>query len=124
MLANFRHLVKKHHSEISLLIGIILIALISFATGRLTAQSTEQASIIIQGPTASLEQSLTAETEEENEKEVEGEFVGSSNSNKYHWPECPWAKKIAPQNQIWFSSEKEAQAAGYIRCGYFEKYAP
>ncbi len=46
-----------------------------------------------------------------------GQFVGSLESDKYHYPSCRWAKKILPQNEIWFSSSQEARAAGYVPCG-------
>ncbi len=121
MLSNFKQLVKKRESDVILTIGIILVALISFGAGRLTAPQTNKEPIVIQSPAASIEQSLTVGKETAKQGE-QGKFVGSVNSNKYHWPNCPWAKKIAPQNQIWFSSEEEARAAGYVRCGNFEKY--
>ncbi|PIV10035.1 MAG: hypothetical protein COS49_02725 [Candidatus Portnoybacteria bacterium CG03_land_8_20_14_0_80_41_10] len=138
MLTNFKNFVnpsakgfwfriKEHQSDIILTIGITLIALVSFGAGRLTSPQTNQEPIIIQGPTASIEQSLETSQPVEKigqEKTEQGKFVGSVNSNKYHWPECSSAKKIAPQNQIWFSSEAEARAAGYTRCSYFDKYTP
>ena len=43
-------------------------------------------------------------------------FVGSKNSNKYHYTECRSAKRIDSQNKIIFNSVKEAQSAGYIPC--------
>ena len=46
-----------------------------------------------------------------------GKFVGSTKSDKYHYPSCRWAKKILPQNEIWFASSEEARAAGYVPCG-------
>jgi len=45
-----------------------------------------------------------------------GEFWGSKNSNKYHYPDCRWAQKIKPENLIKFKSPEEAQKAGYIPC--------
>lgn len=45
-----------------------------------------------------------------------GEFWGSKNSNKYHYPDCRWAQKIKPSNLIKFNSPEEAQKAGYIPC--------
>jgi len=45
-----------------------------------------------------------------------GPFVGSSKSNKYHYPSCQWAKKINPANEIWFSSSEDARAHGYVPC--------
>jgi len=122
MLSHFKNFVKERESDITLTIGIILIALISFGTGRLTTPQINKEPIIIEGPTASIEQSLSEKINKETTEQ--GKFVGSINSNKYHWPDCPWAKKIASQNQIWFSSEVEAQSTGHVRCNGFEKYAP
>jgi hypothetical protein len=42
-----------------------------------------------------------------------GQFVGSVNSDKYHHLDCPTWKRIKPENQIWFDSQQEAEAAGY-----------
>ena len=44
-------------------------------------------------------------------------FVGSVKSNKYHYPSCQWAKKISPQNEIWFTGSADARAHGYVPCG-------
>lgn len=46
-----------------------------------------------------------------------GSYLGSSESDKYHDYECRAAKKILPENEVWFYSEEVAQAAGYSRCG-------
>jgi len=43
-------------------------------------------------------------------------FVGSRNSNKYHYTWCRWALKIKPENLVVFNSPEEAIAAGYIPC--------
>jgi hypothetical protein len=43
-------------------------------------------------------------------------FVGSKTSNKYHFPECKWAKTIRPSHLIIFKSLKDAQDRGYIPC--------
>ncbi len=46
-----------------------------------------------------------------------GVYVGSIKSDKYHYPSCTYAHKILAENQIWFASEAEALAAGYVPCG-------
>lgn len=46
-----------------------------------------------------------------------GPFVGSSKSDKYHYPSCSAAKKIKPANLITFSSSEDARAQGYSPCG-------
>ena len=46
-----------------------------------------------------------------------GPFVGSSKSNKYHYPSCSAAKKIKSTNLVTFSSSQDARAQGYVPCG-------
>ena len=46
-----------------------------------------------------------------------GKFVASADSDKFHWPDCQWAKKILSENEIWFDSADDAIAAGYGACG-------
>lgn len=59
-------------------------------------------------------------TSEEEQKSplagMQGKYVGSVNSNKYHSPGCKWAQQIQPENQIWFKTRQEAEAAGYVPC--------
>lgn len=43
-------------------------------------------------------------------------FVGSSKSDKYHYPSCEWAQKIKPSNLVCFSSSEDARAHGYVPC--------
>ncbi|HPS91300.1 MAG TPA: hypothetical protein PKV33_04005 [Methanothrix sp.] len=40
------------------------------------------------------------------DKVSDKKYVGSTKSNKYHYPECRWAKKISPDNEIWFSDRE------------------
>ena len=43
-------------------------------------------------------------------------YVGSKQSNKYHLPDCKWAKKISPKNLVKFKTVAEAKKAGYVPC--------
>lgn len=43
-------------------------------------------------------------------------YVGSKNSNKYHYPTCRAAQKIKPGNLVTFRSAQEAKGAGYVPC--------
>jgi len=45
-----------------------------------------------------------------------GKFVGSKNSDKYHYPDCSYAKKIKPENLVEFSSVQEAMERSYVPC--------
>lgn len=55
--------------------------------------------------------------EQPQEPMAEGQYVGSSESDKYHYPSCRYAEKISAENRVWFKDEAAAQAAGYIPCG-------
>lgn len=44
-------------------------------------------------------------------------YVGSVNSDKFHYPSCSQAKRIKEGNKITFSSREEAINAGYSPCG-------
>jgi micrococcal nuclease len=48
---------------------------------------------------------------------TKGVYVGSIKSDKYHYPTCSHAKKILPENEIWFKTVKEAKDAKYVPCG-------
>ena len=120
MLSDFKKFVNDNESDIILTIGIVLISLVIFGSILLINSSKQKNPIIIQNPSASIIEAVI-NSDESNKQEM---FVGSSNSNKYHWPNCSFAKRISEENQIWFSSEKEAQDTGYIRCGSFEKNSP
>ncbi len=56
------------------------------------------------------------EPEFEGGTDYEGYYVGSTTSNKYHRPDCSYAKKIKPENRIIFSDVWEARGAGYSPC--------
>lgn len=43
-------------------------------------------------------------------------YVGSINSDKYHYPDCRWAENIKPENEIWFSSTEDAEEQRYVPC--------
>jgi len=45
-----------------------------------------------------------------------GEYVGSINSDVYHYPDCRYAQRIKPENEIWFTSVADAKAHGYRAC--------
>lgn len=123
---------KKSQADVAIVAGFILVALIAFGAGRLSAPEIVRNPVVIEesGSAANLygavSQSVGGATREGGQV-LDGEkglFVGSKNSNKYHWPWCAPAKNIKPENQIWFQSETEAQAAGYSPGACVAKEAP
>ena len=68
------------------------------------------------GESIDLVQIDTDQTQEVTAQASEKVFVGSIESNKDHYPDCRWAKKILPEHEIWFSSTQDAQNHGYVAC--------
>ncbi len=50
------------------------------------------------------------------EVNCQGQYVGSKNSDKYHYPSCYWAGKINPVNEVWFVNAQDAVNHNYIPC--------
>jgi methylphosphotriester-DNA--protein-cysteine methyltransferase len=50
------------------------------------------------------------------EVRAQGQFVGSVNSDVYHYPSCTYAQRIKPENKIWFADAADAQSHGYRPC--------
>ena len=46
-----------------------------------------------------------------------GAIVGNKRTKVYHRPDCPGATKVSQQNLVRFTSEAEAQTAGYRLAG-------
>lgn len=123
-LSQFRDWVKKNQGDIALVIGFMLVAVIAFGAGRLSAPPIVKNPIIVEnsagsgnstnlyGSAGSAVSSNSAETKNAGQTNAKGMFVGSKNSNLYHWPWCAPAKNIKPENEVWFQSEVEARAAG------------
>ncbi|MFH1392323.1 MAG: Ada metal-binding domain-containing protein [bacterium] len=108
----YKELFIKNQDKIVLCVGVILIALIAFGLGRLSYNIGSKSA-----PIEIIDNNIfRAEIGETISEQKEGIFVGSKNSNKYHLPDCTWAKKIKKENEIWFKSEKEAQEKGYQPC--------
>lgn len=47
---------------------------------------------------------------------VQGQFVASSEGDKFHRPECRWAQNIKPENSIFLENKVIAIERGYSPC--------
>jgi len=120
MLSHLKNYFKSNQSDLFIIAVIVLVALICFGIGRLTAPKTEP--IQIKGLEQASVEDLSGEQSsfvptDVGTTEDKGAVVGSKNSDKYHLPDCPGAKQISEQNKIWFASIEEAEKAGYKPAG-------
>jgi len=132
--------IKKYQADIAIVAGFILVAAIAFGAGRLSAPQIVRNPIMLDEPNSSSNVNLYANVSQplaggvgdpvESPSAITGQgtqkgiFVGSKNSNKYHWPWCAPAKNIKPENQVWFQTESQAQAAGYSPSSCIQSQAP
>jgi len=118
MLAN---IIKKYNSKIEpykndifTAVVIILIAIVGFGLGRLSAIYEQKTPINIEylgGP----QENKASATHLSRQDETSGEklYVASKNSDKYHFEWCSGAQRIKEENKIWFSSKEEAESKGF-----------
>jgi hypothetical protein len=88
-------------------------------SGDLESEEEDQRSGSSSGDDLEAEEEVTTEEEVETDYEDEavgGYYVGSTTSNKYHRPDCSYAKKIKEENRVYFSDAWEAREAGYLPC--------
>lgn len=82
----------------------------------------EQALVAVRDEGVALRQSKTSPTpaiagavvvNSTNEPVADKLFVASAKSTKYHHRDCSTWKQIKEENRVWFSTQAEAEAAGY-----------
>lgn len=130
MLARLQNLFKQvgaflKRQDVFVISLIIVVGVTSFGLGRLSLQDetiTPSAVITEAFDTTDTENTVSgsATTEEGSstiDPSTEKAFVGSKNSDKYHFPWCPGALRIKEENKVWFSSREEAEALGYTPAG-------
>jgi len=104
---NNNGLARRGGGELYLTAVIVLVAVISFGLGRLSKIREEKTPITIENVKEN------AETSESNFPSSSKIFVASRNGKKYYYAWCESANVIKEQNRVWFSTQAEAEKAGY-----------
>lgn len=126
MLSKFIHLVKRFQHELFLGSCVVLIAIISYNLGQIN--SLKKTPITVQGGSKWKVDSSKQKAEifnavnniprsTFNSPKKDTRVVVSKNSDRYHYSWCSGAKRIKPENQVWFNSAKEAESKGYVLAG-------
>ncbi len=117
MLSKFFQLIKSYQSDIVLTVVVILISVISFNLGKISALNGQKAQIKITGGENA---GQPGDTRGALAPAVRDQTVVASKNSKgklYHFTWCPGASMIAEKNKITFTSEAAAIAAGYTLAG-------
>ncbi len=128
-LINLIKLIKSYQYHLFLAVCIGFISFISYNLGKIDAlektpikigDSGIKSQIQSEKFKADIYQATRQKTSDQvSVNKLDTRVVASkaSSSKKYHYTWCNTWKKIKPENQIWFSSDKEAEAAGYTLAG-------
>lgn len=124
----FRILIAKREIISSVLVGLVLF-IAGWHLGRTTSPWYAAHPIVFEDNTieelVELKEQGVAQRQPDPQKKEEsqqvagatdqgrGLFVGSINSDKFHHLNCSTWKRIKEENQVWFASREEAEAAGY-----------
>lgn len=98
---------------------VLLLCGLSFGLGRLSVLSGKNSPIEVKryetaaSVFGSMSSGQTAGESEPRGGAGDALYVGSANSDKYHFPWCPGAKRIKEENKVTFASKAEARNAGY-----------
>jgi len=126
MFKKVSNLIKSSQYHIFLAVCIGLISFISFNLGKVV--SNEKGSLKI-----TQDANIYKAVQTENNPSTSSEPLApkatpkpldlrvvvskASDSRKYHYSWCGTWKRIKPENQLWFNSDKEAEVAGYTLAG-------
>jgi len=108
MLLRVKEFIKAYEADIVLVIGILLVSVISFGLGRLSARRVEHVPIQVEEASG-----LTKVCQPQPQSSKLSPLVASKNGTKYYFPWCSGVKLIKEANKISFGSEDEAKEAGY-----------
>ena len=121
---NNNGLARRGGGELYLAAVIVLVAVISFGLGRLSKIREEKTPITIE--TASSMSDIDEKTNgagimlQHNSSTISSAtsssskiFVASRNGKKHYYAWCESANVIKEQNRVWFSTQAEAEKAGY-----------
>ena len=109
MLVKIKTWLAANKTDLFLICIIVLVALISFAFGRISALREQKFPIQLQ--TANLASPEIAKKDQAIH-EGDNRIVGSKSGTVYHLENCSGAKRIKEENKIYFSSAEEAEKAG------------
>lgn len=130
LLQKVKIFLKENKQDLLLAAVVFLVGVGSFGLGRLSAIWPTKEPITIENQEARITNQGTVSSERQpanqspdskfmilNSAPLEGRYVASRNGSSYHLPDCPGAKQIKKENEIWFVTADEARKAGYKPAG-------
>jgi hypothetical protein len=111
-----KELLGVYENHIVVVVSLILIAIIGFGVGKLSASSKAKTPIRIE--TAEIAQPLIQAVINSPSStpivtpKAAIQLVASRNGTRYYYPWCSGVKRIKEENKVYFNTESEAEARG------------
>lgn len=128
ILGKTKDFLLKYEYKIVIIIGFVLISAISYEFGVLQGQKWQQKPLVIEKPSVTPEEGINGQNEPPSGSSDTAKtvlpakgvvstttgcaYVGSKNSDKFYLPNCPYAKRVKPENLVCFKSADEALRQG------------
>lgn len=101
---------------VAIVIVVVAIAIVGlFASGAISFGDSGNVAAA-DNNTSSDDGGAVKNDESSNGAEASVEYVASSRSDKFHTPDCEWAKKISGSNKITYPNRQAALDGGKIPC--------
>jgi hypothetical protein len=101
---------------------IIGVGIGSFGLGRISVSNSQDKDNYIlmteNSPNAYLKEQITISNNNSTQQPMlstEKRYVASKNGKMYYSLGCSGAKRIKPENEIWFSTKEDAEKSGYTK---------
>ena len=114
MLSKLLEFIKTRQSEVVLAIGVVLITIIAFESGKISALRRFDDPLEIKYVPAAITNSDPSKATANSAQKLDFRVVASKNSTLYHFLWCSGAQRIKEENKITFTSEQEAKSRGFI----------
>lgn len=114
---NLIKFLKQYQADIILTLAIVLISIMAFNLGKISATKQQHTPLTITEPVN------PGISDENGQARAETEVVASkaSKSKLYHFPWCASGSKISDKNKVTFATEAAAISAGYTLAGNCKK---
>ncbi len=112
----FKSVLIEHKNDLFTAAALILIAIIGFGLGRLSAIYERKTPITVEylDKTDATNTAAVPDGNNQTNSAINSTgMIASKNGSKYYPADCPAASRIKAENRIQFNSAKEAKEAGY-----------
>ncbi len=113
---------RKREEKLLVIVGVLTSAAAGFVLGFVLGNKPEPPTVVKVAETVKVvvEKEKSANVAEAKASDIElaketCRYVGSKKSDKYYPPNCPFARRISPENLRCFVSDEDAQSKGYRR---------